>query len=473
MASRFWVGGGSANTWAATANTNWAATSGGAFNQSVPGVGDIAVFDSNSGVGNSVISANITVQGLECDGSTLGTGAYAGTLTHNTSVTLTLNTGAANTLRFAAGMTYTPASTSSIIALTHTTGTANIKSNGQRLFALTINGAGGTTQTLDALLVNFGTSAILTLTSGIIDFNGGAGGPYVVTACLFTGSGSTTRSLILGGTFTIGGAAPTATTIWNLATTTLLTFTKNSANIIVLTPATSNVGVIFQGGNLTYNGLTLNTSTTAQTFALFGTNTFSSVAINPGWAFQFPGNATTTISTAFTLTGTQSTPILLESSTSQQATVSVASGACTLTWGGLAGINATGGATFTATNSFSFGTNPGWSITPPADYTTTLAANTVTNLNATMGAVARGTVTTGATTTSVPTSAFTLNGSAATGVVANEFALRVILFDGNTTTAGLRGSAVTISASSASNTPTFTTGTLPATPASGDTFSVI
>jgi hypothetical protein len=85
----------------------------------------------------------------------------------------------------------------------------------------------------------------------------------------------------------------------------------------------------------------------------------------------------------------------------------------------------------------------------------------------------RGTVTTGGSTTSVPTSALTLGGSAASGVVANQFVSRVIVFDNNTTTAGLQGSVGMISASSASNTPTFTVSALPAAPASGDTFSII
>ena len=102
-----------------------------------------------------------------------------------------------------------------------------------------------------------------------------------------------------------------------------------------------------------------------------------------------------------------------------------------------------------------------------------LTAADVTTLNATLGAVAYGTVTTGASTTSVPTSALTLAGVAASGVVSNQFAGRTVLFLGTTTTAGLQGASAAISASSASNTPTFTVGTLPATPASGDLFSVI
>jgi hypothetical protein len=99
--------------------------------------------------------------------------------------------------------------------------------------------------------------------------------------------------------------------------------------------------------------------------------------------------------------------------------------------------------------------------------------NERSNLDKTTNAIARGTVTTGASTTSIPTSALTIAGATASGVVSNQFINRTILFDGNTTTAGLKGASSSISASSASNTPTLTVGTLPATAVSGDTFSII
>jgi hypothetical protein len=471
MATRFWVGGGSANTWAATGNTNWSATSGGANNASVPGASDVAVFDGGSGSGNSVLGTTTGVTGLECDGSTLGTGAYAGTLTHNTGVTLTLASGlagAANTLRFSSSMTYTPASTSSLITLAHTSGTANIKCNGQKLWALTINGAGGTTQTLDTLLVNAGSNAILTVTSGIFDANGGAGGPYAVTACEINSSGSTTRSVILGGTVTIGGTVTSGQNIWAFGTITALTFTKNSANIVILSPASQITAIGFISGGLTYNNITIN-ATTTKTFLNFTNtaNTFANFSCGSGWNLSFGNGVIWTISNAFTLAGTPALPMLIGSpSLGNTTTISCPSGACTLSWGGVQGVTASGGATFTATNAFDFGANSGWSISPPADATITPPAGLI-------AAEARGTVTTGGSTTSVPTSAFSFAGLAATGVVSNQFAGRTIIFDGNTTTAGLRGAAATILASSTSNTPTFTVVTLPATPASGDTFTVL
>jgi hypothetical protein len=91
-----------------------------------------------------------------------------------------------------------------------------------------------------------------------------------------------------------------------------------------------------------------------------------------------------------------------------------------------------------------------------------------TNLSATTNAIGRGTVTTGGSTTSIPTSAFT-----PTGAVADQFKGRIILFDAATTTTELRGQVGAITASSNAATPTFTVAAMTTAPVSGDTFSVI
>ncbi len=94
---------------------------------------------------------------------------------------------------------------------------------------------------------------------------------------------------------------------------------------------------------------------------------------------------------------------------------------------------------------------------------TTAAAN----LAKTTRAIGRGTVTTGASTTSIPTSAFAPSGS-----VADQFRGRIITFDADTTTTALRGQSTDITASSNAAAPTFTVTALTTAPASGDTFSV-
>jgi hypothetical protein len=58
MANRFWVGG--TGTWDAADTTHWAATSGGAGGQSVPGAGDAVTFDGASGGGTVTVNADIS-----------------------------------------------------------------------------------------------------------------------------------------------------------------------------------------------------------------------------------------------------------------------------------------------------------------------------------------------------------------------------------------------------------------------------
>lgn len=78
------------------------------------------------------------------------------------------------------------------------------------------------------------------------------------------------------------------------------------------------------------------------------------------------------------------------------------------------------------------------------------------------------TVTTGATTTSIPTSA-----CSPSGAVLDQFKNRIIIFDENTTTAALRNQTASITGSSNSATPTFTVTALTTAPASGDTFIIV
>jgi hypothetical protein len=76
MATRFWVGG--TGTWDASDTTHWAATTGGAGGQSVPGSSDTVTFDGASGGGTvTPASTAITVQSIAC-------GAFTGTLAFNT-----------------------------------------------------------------------------------------------------------------------------------------------------------------------------------------------------------------------------------------------------------------------------------------------------------------------------------------------------------------------------------------------------
>src|SRR3990172_8084610 len=80
--------------------------------------------------------------------------------------------------------------------------------------------------------------------------------------------------------------------------------------------------------------------------------------------------------------------------------------------------------------------------------------------------IVRGTVTTGASTTSIPTSSL----DPAAGV-ADQFKGRIVIFDQDTTTANLRRQATDITANTAGGTLTVTA--LTTAPASGDTFVIV
>lgn len=71
MASRFWVGG--TGTWDAVTTTHWAATSGGAGGQTVPGVSDDVTLDASSGGGTVTVNTNFSINSLTM-------GAFTGTL---------------------------------------------------------------------------------------------------------------------------------------------------------------------------------------------------------------------------------------------------------------------------------------------------------------------------------------------------------------------------------------------------------
>lgn len=353
MADRYWVGGGSSTNWSATGNTNWAASSGGANNASVPATGDNVFFDANSGTGNSVISASQSIGTLDCTG-------YTGTLTSNSGTTLTVD-GASGVIKFGSGMTMA-LHANATIAITGASGTITITSNGKTVTNLTINAPGGLVQLADALRVEAATGGpTLTLTAGHFDAN-----DQDVYANNVAGSGSTTRTLSMGsGTWRL--TRPTGSAqLWSFTTTTNLTFNKETANIIFTGPGSSTLNGQFAGGGLTYNDVTFEAPAAgvARTTLISGANTFAHLNIGAGWSVALSANQT--ISNAPTWAGTPSQPILFYGSDQFTArTISVASGIVSLAWGILQNITGAGGATFTSVNTMSLGGVTGWTVNKP------------------------------------------------------------------------------------------------------------
>lgn len=103
-----------------------------------------------------------------------------------------------------------------------------------------------------------------------------------------------------------------------------------------------------------------------------------------------------------------------------------------------------------------------------ADISSRLPTAGVQNLLFTVPAMGRGTVGESPTTTSLPTSSFL-----PAGVSVDQFKNRVVLFDADTATTGLRGAVARIEGSTDDANPTLTVTELPASPQEGDTFSVV
>ena len=353
MANRYWVGGGSSTNWNATGNTNWSASSGGANNASVPGTGDNVFFDANSGAGNAVISASQSIGTLDCTG-------YTGTLTSNSSTTLTVD-GASGVIKFGSGMTMALHSTA-FIAITGATGTITITSNGKVITNLTINAPGGLVQLADALRVGDGTSGrVLTLTAGHFDAN-----DQDVYAESVASSNTNTRTLSMGsGTWRLIRPSGSAN-VWSFSTVTNLTFNKETANIIITGPGSSTLNANFAGGGLTYNDVTFNAPAAgvARTTLISGANTFAHLNIGAGWSVALSANQT--IQNAPTWVGTPAQPIIFYGSDQFTArTISVASGTVSLLWGVLQNITGAGGATFTSANTMNAGGVTGWTVNKP------------------------------------------------------------------------------------------------------------
>jgi hypothetical protein len=348
--------------------SNWSTVSTtGAACACSPGSTDAVILDSGS-TSPMLIGSALSVGTFDASGAG-GTGSpYTGTVTHNAVQTLTINTAAANSLKFSAAMTYTPLSSNALVTFANTTGSAVLTSAGKNFGGITVNtGTTGTigVQLADNLNVTGFSGAILTLTGGTLD---AATNLATITASQFSSSGSTARTLTLGGNIKVGGSnAAQNNTIWNTATPTNLTITANARSLEVVSPPAIQ-GLILAGGGATgLPALLVDDNTGGATVALSitGSSSWPSMTVGAGWNIILPNAGTQTIAGGGTcaFNGTTANPTMLSVfSVNGVATLSSASTSCTATNAMLYGITGSGGATFTATNSVNMGTNAGWSF---------------------------------------------------------------------------------------------------------------
>ena len=163
--------------------------------------------------------------------------------------------------------------------------TKTITTNGESIGEVVINSPSGTV--LLGSNLTLGSTRDITVTAGTFNASG-----YDVTLGRFASSNTNTRTITMGsGTWTLADTG----TVWDLATTTNLTFNKDTANIVLSNTTTSSR--TFNGGSRTYNNLTIGGATGTSTLTITGTNTFATLASTKTVAhtITFP-NVTTTVS---------------------------------------------------------------------------------------------------------------------------------------------------------------------------------
>lgn len=244
---------------------------------------------------------------------------------------------------------------------THTSGGNTFIFEGRAAFTWTTGGVvytggftiqmvGGTMTLTDNLSMN--NTSVFTLNNGTFNAAG-----FNVTARRVSITGTPTRALTMGsGTWTLISASAEA--VWNATTVTGLTLTSTGSTILISdTGAATNKSFI--GGGLTYNNLTVS-STSTGIMDFTGSNTFGVFTINAPRTVRFTAGTTTTVS-SFVAMGASGNVITISSITAATHTLSDASGTNSADWLNLTNSIAGGGAAWYAgANSVDNGGNSGW-----------------------------------------------------------------------------------------------------------------
>lgn len=199
----------------------------------------------------------------------------------------------------------------------------------------------------------------LTLTAGTFNANN-----KDLLIGTFSSSNSTTRILSIGsGTWTLSGTG----TVWNTATIT--GFTLNAETSTIKINDASSSSKTFSGGGKTFNKLLL-TGGGSGPMIIAGSNTFSSLEIDPPLTTQFTAGTTQTLSTPTFLSSGNAGQFVVLRSTSNGSTWTLSSpnGNINIDYVSLQDSTATGGASFYAgIHSTNVSNNNGWIFTDAPD----------------------------------------------------------------------------------------------------------
>jgi hypothetical protein len=227
---------------------------------------------------------------------------------------------------------------------------------------VTFDGAsGGGTVTVAATINASNTLSSITMGAftGTLDFS--ANNPSItLTGNGFSNNGTGTRTLNMGsGTFTLTGGS---TTVWDCGTITGLTFNAGTSNIVIAPGGFPNsTSIAFN--TLTYATVTLGPSG-AVSLGVSGACTIGTLnIIGPIRTAVVNG---TTISTALSIQGTSTSPVVWTNNTpTTVSSVTLSAPGATASWCALSGITFVTNS-LTATNSWNMGSVTNATITNPS-----------------------------------------------------------------------------------------------------------
>jgi hypothetical protein len=237
-----------------------------------------------------------------------------------------------------------------------TSGTQQVTTNGKTLdFPITINGVGGTVELQDALTM--GSTRSLILNAGIFTTN-----DYNVTTGRIRFETTGVREINLGSSsITLNGPIGASSASWYVVDGTNLTINAGTSTINLNKSLVIGEVQGFYSNGFTYHNL--NISNGCDVLIYGGSNTFNNISNNFSPVVITFENGTTQTVSNFTVSGTPSNLVTLESYAPGSVWyLTKTSGTVTVTYCDISDSDANGGATFNCINGVNSGNNTGWNF---------------------------------------------------------------------------------------------------------------
>lgn len=250
MAARFWVG--NSGTWDASDTTHWAATSGGAGGQSVPGPSDTVTIDAASGTGTITVATDFNTQTLTCGAMSGMTLDFSANNNSPTVTGISTSGSSTRTINWGSGTFTVTGNSSTIFSNGTTTGQTM---TGSATFNFTYSGSVGTRS------FQFGGTGANTISTTTCKFNITAGTDIIAM------SGTNTGTSNLDFTGFSGTWSSTSTTITIANDLTLSATMTNSVTAGIQWTVNGRSGTLTSNGKAFASSFIINGTGTTVTLA--------------------------------------------------------------------------------------------------------------------------------------------------------------------------------------------------------------